>query len=60
MEGVRVSSYVSINSRKLHVLSRFDYVSVCVCTYVSHLPLLLILLVIFHCSCVAGKCISSK
>ena len=38
MEGVRVSSYVSINSGKLHVLSRFDYVRVCVCTYVSHLP----------------------
>ena len=29
MEGVRVSSYVSINSGKLHVLSRFDYVRVC-------------------------------
>ena len=38
MEGVRVSSYVSVNSWKLHVLSRFDYVRVCVCTYVSHLP----------------------
>ena len=38
MEGVRISSYVSINSGKLHVLSRFDYVRVCVCTYVSHLP----------------------
>ena len=29
MEGVRVSSSASINSRKLHVLSRFDYVRVC-------------------------------
>ena len=38
MEDVRVSSYVSINSGKLLLLSRFDYVRVCVCTYVSHLP----------------------
>ena len=29
MEGVRVSSSVSINSGKLHVLSRFDCVRVC-------------------------------
>ena len=29
MEGVRVSSYVSVNSRKLHVLPRFDCVRVC-------------------------------
>ena len=57
MEGVRVSSYVSINSGKLHVLSRFDYVRV----YARmSLIFLLLLLVIFHRSCVAGKCISSK
>ena len=49
MEGVRVSSYVSINSRKLHVLSRFDCVRVCMhvclsssfCFFSSHLPSLL-------------------